>query len=197
MDNFESLRTLNGEEIVGPILIKPKIFEDERGFFYESWNKKNFNKITNKSNIDFVQDNHSKSSLGVLRGLHYQLRPSEQGKLIRCTSGVIYDVAVDIRKSSSTFGKWVGTEISSANKQQFWIPEGFAHGFLTLSNFAEVQYKTTSYWDPNLERSIKWNDMNLNILWPTKNIGEENIKLNLKDSNAFSFEEALSNGDIF
>ena len=197
MDNFESLRTVNGEEIVGPILIQPKVFEDERGFFYESWNKTNFNKITNKSNIDFVQDNHSKSSLGVLRGLHYQLSPSEQGKLIRCTSGIIYDVAVDMRKSSSTFGKWVGTEISSENKQQFWIPEGFAHGFLTLSNFAEVQYKTTNYWDPNLERSIKWNDTNLNILWPTKNIGEENIKINLKDSNAFSFEEALSNGDIF
>ena len=147
---YSELSDKNSKVIRGPILLKPKIFGDDRGFFYESWNKKDWCEIL-KSNHQkeaiFVQDNHSKSTKGVLRGLHYQTNPNPQGKLVRCIKGEIFDVAVDIRKESETFGSWVSAYLNSDNKHQLWIPEGFAHGFLTMSETAEVTYKTTSYWD--------------------------------------------------
>ncbi|HDV3963059.1 TPA: dTDP-4-dehydrorhamnose 3,5-epimerase, partial [Escherichia coli] len=132
-------------------------FSDERGFFFESFNQKIFEEAVGRK-VEFVQDNHSKSSKGVLRGLHYQLEPYAQGKLVRCVVGEVFDVAVDIRKSSSTFGKWVGVNLSSENKRQLWIPEGFAHGFLVLSETAEFVYKTTNFYSYPHERSIIWSD---------------------------------------
>ncbi|BBS16419.1 dTDP-4-dehydrorhamnose 3,5-epimerase [Aeromonas caviae] len=147
------------------LIIEPKVFGDARGFFYESFNQKLFDEAVG-SNVKFVQDNHSKSSKGVLRGLHYQLAPFCQGKLVRCISGEVFDVAVDIRKNSATFGQWVGVSLSAENKRQLWIPEGFAHGFVTLSETAEFLYKTTNYYSPECDRGIIWNDPNINIEWP-------------------------------
>lgn len=147
-------------------VIEPQVFEDERGIFFESFNHKKFEEAIGYS-VSFVQDNHSKSSKGVLRGLHYQLPPYAQGKLVRVVQGEVFDVAVDIRKSSPTYGKWVGENLSSQNKKQLWIPEGFAHGFLTLSETAEFLYKTTHYYSAQSEGSIAWNDVNLAIDWPT------------------------------
>ncbi|MDN0084268.1 dTDP-4-dehydrorhamnose 3,5-epimerase [Crenobacter sp. SG2305] len=146
-------------------IIKPTVFRDERGFFFESFNQKKFEEGIGRK-VEFVQDNHSRSSKGVLRGLHYQLPPHAQGKLVRCVIGEVFDVAVDIRRSSPTFGKWVGIALSAENKRQLWIPEGFAHGFLTLSDEAELLYKTTDYWFKELEQSIYWNDSELKIDWP-------------------------------
>ena len=197
MLKITSLITKNGNLVNGPLVISPNIFEDDRGFFYESWNSKTFKEILKKEDICFVQDNHSKSSIGVLRGLHYQLPPFAQGKLVRCTLGEIYDVAIDLRKNSLTFGESISVKLSSNNKKQFWIPEGFAHGFLTLSNFAEVQYKATNFWNKSSERSIKWNDKDLKIDWPTKEIGEEQIKTNQKDSNGKKLKDLILEGDIF
>jgi dTDP-4-dehydrorhamnose 3,5-epimerase len=148
----------------GVYVIEPKVFGDERGFFFESFNEKKFSELTGAS-VNFVQDNHSKSSKKVLRGLHYQIK-QPQGKLVRVTSGEVFDVAVDIRKSSSTFGQWFGIILSAENKKQLWIPEGFAHGFVTLSDTAEFLYKTTDYWAPEYERSIIWNDPSIGIQWP-------------------------------
>jgi len=147
------------------ILFTPKVFGDERGFFYESFNQKVFQKLTGL-NPNFVQDNHSKSQKGVLRGLHYQLPPIAQGKLVRVVQGEVFDVAVDIRRSSPTFGQWVGARLSAENKQQLWIPVGFAHGFVTLSETAEFLYKTTDCYAPDYERCIAWNDAQINISWP-------------------------------
>ncbi len=147
------------------LIIEPKVFGDERGFFYESFNQKVFNEATGLD-VQFVQDNHSRSSKGVLRGLHYQLPPHAQGKLVRCVRGAVFDVAVDIRKSSPTFGKWVGVELSETNHRQFWIPPGFAHGFLTLSETADFLYKTTDYYMPAFERGIRWNDPQVGVAWP-------------------------------
>ena len=147
------------------ILFTPKVFGDERGFFFESFNAKTFAEASGLQR-DFVQDNHSKSQRGVLRGLHYQLPPYAQGKLVRVVQGEVFDVAVDIRKSSPTCGQWVGALLSAENKQQLWIPEGFAHGFLTLSDTAEFLYKTTGYYAPQAERCIAWNDPELGIVWP-------------------------------
>ncbi|EIE5778043.1 dTDP-4-dehydrorhamnose 3,5-epimerase, partial [Salmonella enterica] len=135
---------------------------DERGFFMESFNQKVFEEAVGRK-IEFVQDNHSKSTKGVLRGLHYQVEPYAQGKLVRCIAGEVFDVAVDIRKDSETFGKWVGVNISSENKRQLWIPEGFAHGFLVLSDSADFLYKTSNYYSPIHERGIVWNDPTINI----------------------------------
>lgn len=145
------------------LIIEPKVFGDERGFFYESFNQRQFAGITGR-NVDFVQDNHSRSAKNVLRGLHYQIR-HPQGKLVRVVQGAVFDVAVDIRRSSPTFGKYVGIELSASNKRMMWIPEGFAHGFVTLSDSAEFQYKTTDYWYPEHERSIRWDDSDLAIDW--------------------------------
>ena len=146
-------------------VIEPRVFGDDRGFFFESFNEKAFNEATGNK-LPFVQDNHSRSVKGVLRGLHYQLPPKAQGKLVRVVQGEVFDVAVDIRKDSPTFGQWVAEILSAENKKQLWIPPGFAHGFLTLSETAEFLYKTTDYWSPEHERAIIWNDPSLNINWP-------------------------------
>ena len=151
------------------LLIEPKVFRDDRGFFFESFNQSSFEKETNLAPI-FVQENHSKSIKGTLRGLHYQLPPKAQDKLVRVLRGEIYDVAVDIRKGSSTFGKWVGEKLSEKNKKQIWIPKGFAHGFLVLSEIAEVIYKTTDYYAPQYERCIRWDDPKLSIDWSLNGI---------------------------
>ncbi|EEX5728205.1 dTDP-4-dehydrorhamnose 3,5-epimerase [Escherichia coli] len=156
-------------EIPDVLIFEPKVFGDERGFFMESFNQKVFEEAVGRK-VEFVQDNHSKSSKGVLRGLHYQLEPYAQGKLVRCVVGEVFDVAVDIRKSSPTFGKWVGVNLSAENKRQLWIPEGFAHGFLVLSEIAEFVYKTTNYYHPESEGCIKWDDSFLMIDWPNKPI---------------------------
>lgn len=146
------------------LLIEPKIFKDNRGFFFESFNKSVFEKLTNLSPV-FVQENHSSSSKGVLRGLHFQLPPKAQDKLVRVVKGEILDIAVDIRKNSLTFGKYIGQVISEKNKKQLWIPKGFAHGFIVISENAEIIYKATDYYSPEHERSILWNDPIINIDW--------------------------------
>ncbi|WP_426110166.1 dTDP-4-dehydrorhamnose 3,5-epimerase [Massilia sp. PWRC2] len=146
------------------VILEPTVYGDARGFFYESFNERKFRELTG-SDARFVQDNHSKSVKGVLRGLHYQLQQT-QGKLVRVVAGAVFDVAVDIRKSSPTFGQWVGVELSSDNQRQLWVPPGFAHGFVTTSDSAEFLYKTTDYWAPEYERSILWNDPAIGIDWP-------------------------------
>ena len=146
-------------------LIQPRVFGDERGYFYESFNQSEFNSAVGRE-VKFVQDNHSKSQKNVLRGLHYQLAPKAQGKLVRVVQGEVFDVAVDIRKNSPSFGQWVSAILSAENKCQLWIPEGFAHGFITLSETAEFLYKTTEYYAPEYERSIVWNDKQIKIEWP-------------------------------
>jgi dTDP-4-dehydrorhamnose 3,5-epimerase len=158
------------------LLIEPKVFEDSRGFFFESFNLKEFSKAT-LLDVTFVQDNHSKSSKGVLRGLHYQLPPYAQGKLIRVIQGEIFDVTVDLRKSSPTFGKHVSQILSAENNKQIWIPQGFAHGFLTLSDSAEILYKTTDFYYPESECCIIWDDPDLGIRWPNN----LNIQLSPRD----------------
>lgn len=152
-------------DIDGLLILEPKVFGDARGFFYESFNQQAFNTATGLD-VQFVQDNHSRSSKGVLRGLHYQLPPHAQGKLVRCVRGAVFDVAVDIRSGSATFGKWVGVELSEDNNRQFWIPPGFAHGFVTLTNSADFLYKTTNYYAPTHDRSIIWSDPDVGIDWP-------------------------------
>ena len=194
--DFESLKNNKGIEILGPILISPKIYEDSRGFFYESWNKKSFSNLINKK-VDFVQDNHSKSVNGVLRGLHYQINPYAQAKLVRCVKGEIFDVIVDLRIKSETFGNWSGVMLSQSNFKQLWIPEGFAHGFLTISKLAEVVYKTTNYWNQNYERTILWNDKSISISWPLDLIKSKIPALSEKDKNAYSLEKVIRNSDIF
>lgn len=146
-------------------IIEPKVFGDERGYFYESFSQRLFDEAVG-CHVGFVQDNHSRSARGVLRGLHYQLPPFAQGKLVRCTVGEVFDVAVDIRRSSPTFGQWVGVHLSAENKRQLWIPAGFAHGFVTLSEHAEFLYKTTQYYAPSHDRGILWNDSAIGIAWP-------------------------------
>lgn len=172
---FEFIKT----KIPDVILINPKIFGDERGFFMEFYKKSDFDKAG--IDTDLVQDNHSKSIKGVLRGLHYQKEPFAQGKLVRCIKGRIFDVAVDIRKGSPTFGKWVGYELSEENKLMLWIPKGFAHGFLTLSDEAEVLYKVSgSEYSPEHDAGIRWDDPQINIKWPLNGI--DNVLLSEKDS---------------
>ena len=148
------------------LIFEPKVFGDERGFFMESFNQRVFDDAIGR-HVEFVQDNHSRSTKGVLRGLHYQVQQA-QGKLVRCVRGTVFDVAVDIRKSSQTFGKWVGVELSEENHRQLWVPEGMAHGFLVLSESADFVYKTTDYYAPAHERCILWNDATLNIEWPLR-----------------------------
>ena len=150
--------------LAGVLILEPKVFGDARGFFYESFNARRFAELT-CINAPFLQDNHSRSAKGVLRGLHYQIR-QPQGKLVRVIAGEVFDVAVDLRRASPTFGQWSGNNLSAANKRQLWIPVGFAHGFLVLSDSAECLYKTTDYWAPEHERCIRWDDPQLNIQWP-------------------------------
>lgn len=157
--------TVTPTEIPAVLILEPKVFGDSRGFFYESFNAQDFANATNL-NVAFVQDNHSRSSKGVLRGLHYQLQQA-QGKLVRVVRGAVFDVAVDIRKSSPTFGKWIGCELSEDNHRQLWVPPGFAHGFVVLSDSADFLYKTTDYYSPAHERCIEWNDPQIDIHWPS------------------------------
>lgn len=167
------------------LLIEPRLFPDERGFFMESFNRAAFARAAGRV-VDFVQDNHSLSAKGVLRGLHYQLPPDAQGKLIRVVAGEIFDVAVDIRSGSPTFGRWVGERLSAENRRQLWIPEGFAHGFLTLTDRAEVLYKASAYYAPQSERSLAWDDPAIGIDWPP----ETRPLLSPKDSEAPRLEAA-------
>jgi dTDP-4-dehydrorhamnose 3,5-epimerase len=172
-------------EIPDVLLIEPEVYYDERGFFFESFNQDKFETAIGRR-INFVQDNHSRSSKGVLRGLHYQLNPKAQSKLVRVIEGEVFDVAIDIRKSSPTFGKWVGEVLSSDNRKQMWIPEGFAHGFLTLSETSEFLYKTTNYYHKETERCIFFRDKTLNINWP-KDI---QVELSPKDLMGQAFIDA-------
>jgi dTDP-4-dehydrorhamnose 3,5-epimerase len=173
-------------EIADVKIIEPKVFGDDRGYFMESFNQKSWEEATGLKTA-FVQDNHSRSSKGVLRGLHYQLPPFAQAKLVRCVIGEVFDVAVDIRKSSPTFGRWVGAHLSAENKRQFWIPEGFAHGFMVLSDVAEFLYKTNNYYSPESEGSILWNDSDLGIEWPS----DIEPQLSAKDAVAMCFKDAI------
>ncbi len=154
-------------EIPDVLILEPKVFGDARGFFFESFNQRTFEEAVGRK-IEFVQDNHSKSAKGVLRGLHYQLAPYAQAKLVRCLHGAIYDVAIDVRRNSPTFGKWVGAELSAENKRQIWIPEGFAHGFIALENGTEILYKTNNFYSKESERAIRWDDEQIAIEWPAK-----------------------------
>jgi len=167
------------------LILEPQVFGDERGFFYESFNARRFAEATGVRR-DFVQDNHSRSARGVLRGLHYQLQQA-QGKLVRVSAGEVYDVAVDVRRSSPNFGQWVGVHLSAENKRQLWVPEGFAHGFLVLSEYAEFLYKTTDYYAPAHERCIRWDDASLAIDWPLDGLTPQ---LSAKDQQGLSLQDA-------
>jgi dTDP-4-dehydrorhamnose 3,5-epimerase len=171
-------------EIPDVLMIEPKVFGDERGFFFESYNERRWKEETGLE-VKFIQDNHSRSLGGVLRGLHYQIR-QPQGKLVRVVTGEVFDVAVDLRKSSPSFGRWVGVHLSADNKRQLWIPGGFAHGFLVVSEAAEFLYKTTEYYAPELERCIIWNDPDLGIRWPVRG----DPVLSGKDGRGVSFKDA-------
>jgi dTDP-4-dehydrorhamnose 3,5-epimerase len=177
---------LTRTEIPDLLIIEPRVFGDARGFFMESFNARSFRELTGLD-IDFVQDNHSRSGRGVLRGLHYQL-PQPQGKLVRVTAGRVFDVAVDVRKSSPTFGKWVGVELSGENHWQFWVPQGFAHGFVVLSETADFLYKTTDYYAPQFEHCIRWDDPALGIEWP---LGDIEPQVSGKDAAGKLFADAL------
>lgn len=173
--------------IADVLIIEPKVFGDSRGFFFESFNQKAFNAAVGQE-LSFVQDNHSRSAKGVLRGLHYQIQ-QPQGKLVRAVRGAVFDVAVDIRKSSATFGQWVGVELSEDNQRQLWVPAGFAHGFVVLSESAEFLYKTTDYYAPEFERCIAWDDPSIGIDWHT----DEKPQLSGKDQQGL----LLSNAEVF
>ncbi len=168
------------------LLIEPELYKDNRGFFFESFNQEKFEKVIGRK-INFVQDNHSMSSKGVLRGLHYQLPPRAQGKLVRVIRGEIYDVVVDVRKTSPTFGEWVGERLSAANKKQIWIPEGFAHGFITITETSEVLYKVTDFYSSQHEQSLIWNDPKVNIIWPSY----KNLIISAKDLKGKSLSELI------
>ena len=173
--------------IAGLLVVEPRVFGDERGFFMESFSERTF---ANATGIDvrFVQDNHSRSSRGVLRGLHYQLAPHAQGKLVRVVQGAVFDVAVDIRPGSATLGRWFGVEISEANRKQMWVPAGLAHGFLVTSESADFLYKTTAYYEPAAERAIRWDDPAIGIVWPDAGMAPV---VSAKDAAAPSLEAAL------
>ncbi len=174
------------------LIIEPKVFGDERGFFFESFNQKAFNEATGLD-VNFVQDNHSRSAKGVLRGLHYQVQ-QPQGKLVRVVRGAVFDVAVDIRQGSPTVGKWVGTELTEGNHRQLWVPTGFAHGFLVLSESADFLYKTTDYYAPHHERCIAWNDPDIGIEWPAVSLPLLSVKdqsgKRLKEADLFALQQS-------
>ncbi len=175
-------------DIPDVMIIEPKVFGDDRGFFFESFNERRFAELTGAS-PHFVQDNHSRSARNVLRGLHYQIR-QPQGKLVRVMSGEVFDVAVDMRRSSPTFGRWVGVTLSAENKRQLWIPEGFAHGFVVTSESAEFLYKTTDYWAPEYERSVRWDDPAIGIRWPLQGApllsGKDQAGVSLAEAETFA-----------
>lgn len=180
----------------GPLEITPSVFSDKRGLFYESWNQLKFNNLL-KQNIIFVQDNHSQSKKNVLRGLHYQLHSKAQGKLVRVTRGKIYDVVVDLRKNSNTFGLWAGLEINAKKNNQLWVPVGFAHGFITVSDHAIVQYKTTNYWSPEHERCLLWNDREINIDWKNQENNLNEPIISDKDLLGETLDSLIKKGEIF
>ena len=180
------------------MIIEPQVFSDDRGWFLESFNQTKFEQALKDRNLDipsFVQDNHSLSQKGVIRGLHYQLNPFAQGKLVRVVQGRAWDVAVDIRKDSETFGQWVGVELTGENHKQFWIPAGFAHGFVALEDNTQFLYKTTNYYSKESERSLLWNDAELGIEWPFD--ASMSVKQTEKDNLAPSFADIIANGDHF
>lgn len=186
--------------IEGPLLLTPRTFGDDRGFFFESWNQRSFAQALDRPPElapQFAQDNHSRSVKGVLRGLHYQLEPQTQGKLVRCVAGEIFDVAVDIRHSSPSFGRWIGARLDAVRHQQLWVPVGFAHGFLTLSQSADVLYKASGFWSQSCERSIRWDDPELAIDWPLAELGGITPMLAPKDAAAPSLVEAVAAGEVF
>ena len=192
----KKLKNTKQKIIEGPLEIVPDIFHDERGYFLETWNEKKFQIYVNPG-ISFVQDNQSLSSKGTLRGLHYQLNPMAQGKLVRVTKGKVFDVVIDLRKNSKTFSSWTSLILSCQVKNQIWIPEGFAHGFLTLSEEAIVEYKVTNLWEKELDRTIRWNDSSISIDWP---LIENNINvpnLSQRDTNGLTLKSALKKGEIF
>jgi dTDP-4-dehydrorhamnose 3,5-epimerase len=170
------------------LILEPKVFGDERGFFKESYNRRAFNEAVGYD-VQFVQDNHSRSSRGVLRGLHYQLEPHAQGKLVRVAAGRVFDVAVDVRTDSPRFGRWAGVELSGDNHRQFWIPPGFAHGFLVLSETADFLYKTTDYYAPAFERAVRWDDPEIGIEWPLEDI---KVQVSAKDAAAGPLLQVIS-----
>ncbi len=190
----EALIGNGGLALAGPLLLTPRLFGDDRGFFFESWNQRTFERLAGPG--AFVQDNQSRSAKGVLRGLHYQLPPKPQGKLVRCVVGEIFDVVVDLRRSSPTFRHWVGTRLNAVTHQQLWVPPGFAHGFLTLSDQAEVLYKTSDYWSKECERAIRWDDPELAIAWPLAVLGGTTLQLSEKDGDA-PLLAALAPGELF
>jgi dTDP-4-dehydrorhamnose 3,5-epimerase len=192
----EPLTSAQGQRLSGPLLLTPQRFGDERGWFFESWNQRRFDAAVGEP-VAFVQDNHSLSSQGVLRGLHYQLPAAPQAKLVRASVGRILDVVVDLRASSASFGQWAGVELSADNQQQLWVPEGFAHGFLTLSAVAEVQYKTRGYWSREQERAIRWDDPALAISWPLEQLEGAAVSLSEKDAQAPTLAEAQAAGEVF
>lgn len=193
---IETVKSSNNLLIDGPLILIPEKFSDKRGYFYESWNSKTFNKTINRE-ISFVQDNHSKSIFGVIRGLHFQNKLNAQAKLIRVISGNIIDIIVDLRTNSSTFKEWASININKKNRKQIWIPEGFAHGFITISKNAEINYKTNNYWVKEAERTIIWNDKDLNINWNLKNFNLKNPILSDKDLIAKSFIDLESESELF
>ena len=193
---IESLTSAQGLNLSGPLLLTPQRFGDHRGWFFESWNQRRFDAAVGES-VAFVQDNHSRSSQGVLRGLHYQLPTATQGKLLRASFGTIWDVLVDLRASSASYGHWVGVELSAENHKQLWVPEGFAHGFLTLSAVAEVQYKTRGYWNREKERAIRWDDPAVAIKWPLEHLGGVALSMSEKDAQAPTLTDAKAAGDVF
>ena len=190
--DIKNLISNKGNILDGVFIIEPKIFEDNRGFFYESWNQQLFNNTVGEE-VNFQQDNHSLSNLGVLRGLHYQIEPKPQGKLVRCIRGSVFDVAVDLRKSSPTFGEWASIVLDNVNKLMIWIPVGFAHGFLSLEDNSELLYKASELWSKNHDKSIRWDDENININWPLKDINFSEPRLSEKDATA----PFLKNAEIF
>ena len=193
--DFIKLQDKLGNIFDGPLLISPRIFSDSRGYFYETWNKSIFDEVV-KNDINFVQDNQSFSTKNTIRGLHYQLNPEAQGKLVRATTGEIFDVIVDLRKNSNTFAKWIGVILNSIDKKQLWIPPGFAHGFLTLSYEAIVEYKVSALWNKDLDRTLLWDDSNIAIEWPF-NDKKNPPKLSNKDIEAPKLKTIIDRGDIF
>lgn len=182
-------------QIPDVLVVEPKVFGDHRGFFFESYHAAAFRSATGL-NVEFVQDNHSGSLRGVLRGLHYQIQ-QPQGKLVRVVAGSVFDVAVDLRRQSPTFGKWVGEVLSEENRRQLWIPPGFAHGFLVLSDRAEFLYKTTDYYAPQFERCLLWNDPTVGIAWPLETLGDVAVTLSAKDQNGVPLSSAETYSDPF
>ena len=193
---IEQIISNKGFLFSGPLLIKPKMNIDDRGLFFESWNKRLFDNVINQK-VNFVQDNESISFFGILRGLHFQINPNAQGKLVRTTYGEIFDVIVDLRKNSNTFLNWFGTKLNDENHFQLWVPPGFAHGFLTLSKKAIVSYKVTNYWSKKDERSLLWNEKKVGIKWPLKKINKNSPTLSKKDMNAKNIDFYIHKEEVF